>query len=301
MKTPNIVFGPYVVRQSEPQTIGQHVEDTGCSLEFATAEELPRLRIFRHMEYQEPYFTCYVIREASLPFEITTWGFQVKHFAGGPYITLSAYLAGIYKRFDRLRPIQDFLFDFRELLPVEGLWGLASEAEYPLKPWATSAGYRVAHVMPHGRRLTVEIVWLFPQDRNAEASNSYLDAAVIEFRPKHDHTLGLGKWGGHRECFVENLLFENLQNIARNNPSSFFEKAATSRMLKEFDWTPLALMTNSQARQARVEFVKKHRHLIEDPKAMAVALTRAGLYGPKTTPHQICKFLPSLISAAAPK
>jgi hypothetical protein len=63
----------------------------------------------------------------------------------------------------------------------------------------------------------------------------------------------------------------------------------------QFDWTPLALMTTPEAREARITFVRQHPELADSPEVLARALKEAGLYSTETSVHQIAKNLPNLV------
>jgi hypothetical protein len=69
-------------------------------------------------------------------------------------------------------------------------------------------------------------------------------------------------------------------------------------VLNAFKWTPLARMGNKEARQARVEFAKKHPKLLETPRQLALAMRQAGLYSETTSTGNILDHLGPIIAAA---
>ncbi len=298
MNAHDIILGPYLVEYSSARTIDRNVSETGIRLEFATPENLYCLPIFRCIAYDSQLldFDSLFLREVDLPFETPCWNFQLKSYIDGPYVAITAFLAELYKRFSRLIPIQKFLTNFFDCLPVSGSTRYSPDASlYPLIEDLSKAGYRVSNVQPYGRRIMVWLAWTFPQIRSNEQTKWYLDVCSIDFRPKPERILGSGKWISYRANRIENLLFSDLQRIAPQEPALLFQDVAKARLLSEFDWTSLALMTSQEARQARIEFIRAHPHLISDSKCLAQALKDAGLYGPDTSLHQIRKFLESLI------
>jgi hypothetical protein len=134
-----------------------------------------------------------------------------------------------------------------------------------------------------------------------ENGTSFLPVLVtggVDFRPRPNRTLDRGKWIGARKHSAEELLFSRLRSLCAGTPVDVFTEETKARMLAEFDWTPLALMTHKQARNARIEFVRANAALTMDAMQLAHALKSAKLYSEDTSLSQIRRFLPSLLKAA---
>ena len=300
MNPKEIVFGPFLRRTAEPRAIEPHIEETGWGIQYAMPEEERCLPVYRCSESGGSEFADYYIREEELPFGVDCLNMQVGNFVGGPYIAVSAFLAGLYKRFSGLRPVEELLADFYDRLPVaDTTINSKAASEYPLKANVHAAGYRVSYVFPDGRYIRVGVDWVFPQATATQSHAGHLSVGNLMFRPTPDRTLGNGRWLPKREQFVERLLCDRLARLVGNIPAKMFDEDAKCRMLDGFDWTPLAQMTNQQARLARIDFIRKHPELVNDTKALARELKDAGLYSRETSVHQIRKFLASLISAAS--
>jgi hypothetical protein len=301
MGSGDFILGPYVTSRSRPSAVDDDLESTGCVLEFSTPDEAHTLEIVRHRRYsfQRRDFASYLIREIEMPFGIDCFQFQVKDLAGGPYITLSAFLAALYDLYDRATPIRRFFTDLAEILPFEDKAVLSLEdSKYPLRPEIRTKGYRVGSVMPYGRRILVYFVWMATPSSTSD-SPFILNLGGADFRPRPDRSLGSGKWHVPRDHFIETHLFRKLCFLSNGAPAKVFTEQACSQLLADFDWSPLALMTPKQAREARLDFVRKHPELVLDHKALAKAMKSAQLYSDDTSVSQICKFLPSLLTPTA--
>jgi hypothetical protein len=295
------IFGPFVTRSEHSSSIDEHVENTGCVLEFSTSTDAHCLQILACSQYsfQQRDFQDYAIRESQLPFGIECYPSEVKQLLGGPYITLSAFLAELYKLFEGATPIQRLLQGLAEVgMPVTTcLPQLEKTASYRLRSEIEDHGYRVGSVSSYGRRILVDFVWTAStNDENTTVAG--LVTGGVDFRPRPNRTLGPGRWVDARKHSVEELLFAQLQSLSTGAPTELFTNQTKTRMLAEFNWTPLALMTNEQARHARIEFIRANSSLTKDTKHLAQAMKDAKLYSEETSLSQICKFLPSLQRAA---
>ena len=118
----------------------------------------------------------------------------------------------------------------------------------------------------------------------------------MDFRPTPDGTLGKGVWTKPWDTTVENELHQLFHSRFKYEPIAILTHEGKNRLLTEFQWTPLARMTNKEARIARTTFIREHPELKVDHRRLAEALRNAGLYAESTTIFQVMKFLPSLIS-----
>jgi hypothetical protein len=298
----NIVIGPFITRRTNSRSVDSHVENTGCILEFSTIAEGYEMEIFRCSPYsfQQNDFAAYAVREIDMPFDIDCFNFQVKELCGGPYIALTAFLAGMYDLSNGLTPIKRFFSDFAETLPFESCCcrhRCVDASRYSLQSELAEAGYRVNAVVTYGRRVDVEFGWQV-SSRTRLKKELTLSVGGAEFRPRPDRTLGSGKWFPHRRSFVESRLRAKLYSFGSGDPSELLTDAARSNILAEFNWTPLALMTQKEARQARIRFVRENAQIADDTRRLAQALKEAKLYSETTSLSQIRKFLPSLLTKA---
>lgn len=295
-----MILGPFLTRVSEPGEVIDGFQATGWQIECASPEEvmnMPIVRHFRSWRPTEPELSDYMVREADLPCDTPRWSHQQSLWCNECLVEIGPVLAALYAQTPDLRPATDVLAELRDCLPLFGhSW--REFGSWLLDREGHAAGFRILDVHPYGRRLLVEIGWLFPQDRQAEAPQAWLWVCGIEFRPKPDGTLNAGKWQLPGESHEGSLLYPSLRTMAPSDPVTILPEATQRRLLGAFEWTPLVRMTGAEARRARVEFVRSHAELIETPKDLATALKGAGLYSPDTTLHQIVKFLPSLVQEA---
>lgn len=297
MSSSDFIFGPYSSRRGEPHSLDDSVRNTGCALEFSTSAEAYNLEIFQigGVLYKDEFFGSYVVREGQIPFGIACHPYQFKdHLVAGPYVTLSAFLSELYCFYPSARSIKKFLADLGETLCLPTLNETPDRSmSAPLRSEFVAAGYSVESVSAYGRRLLVDFEWTAPAPLDRRGLT--VQAGGVDFRPRADKSLGVGKWITLRPHYVEQLIFDDLRELAKGVPLDVFSAVGHDTLLSQFDWTPLALMTAKQARIARIEFVRNHSELVSDPRALAKALKEAGLYSDDTSVSQICRFLPSLL------
>lgn len=297
-----IVFGPFLVRLTEPKPIDSSFGNTGYAIEIATEHSHWRLSIYNHIESWKNgklSFDDYFISEKDLPFEITVMRLHEKQSPVGLLLNISAVLCGIYKQLPQLQPIIDFLSEFQEVLPVN-YNVLTTKSKYAdaLIPALHQQGFGVETVLPFGRTIHVWIGLFLSANGNPEEHRNYIHAGIIEFRPTHEKKLNLGKWQAPLENTIGELLWQRFRNLAPACPKEVFTENGQELLLSEFEWTRLSLMSSEQARKARVDFVREKTLLWEKPKELAAALFEAGLYSKQTNLTQITRSLPKLIEEA---
>jgi hypothetical protein len=126
----------------------------------------------------------------------------------------------------------------------------------------------------------------------------YFCAGAMEFRPRPDRTLNNGKWLTPVPGHLIALLRDIMQKACPGTPLNLLSEEGQRIVLDAFKWTPLAMMSNKQAKQARVEFAKKHPELLESPRELALAMRKAQLYSESTSMGNILDHLGSIIAAA---
>jgi hypothetical protein len=293
------ILGPYSTRREKPISIDESIDNTGCVLEFSTSAEPYTLQIFRLTgSFPTSDFARYVVKERQIPFGIECFPFQVRDLPGGPYISLSAFLAELYTFFPDARSVKSCLADLAEslCLPSNLDDNVGAREPIMLPTLAIGGGYHVSSVFPYGRRIFVDFAWSTPQADQAHRGMT-VQAGGADFRPRPDRSLGPGKWITHRTHCIEAFLFGDLRRLAGGPPVNLFRKENQFALLDEFEWTPLTLMTAKQARNARIEFIRNHPALVPNHKELAKALKQAQLYSDDTSVSQICRFLPSMLTA----
>jgi hypothetical protein len=123
-------------------------------------------------------------------------------------------------------------------------------------------------------------------------------AGALEFRPRPDGTLDAGKWLEPVPGHLIGLLRDILLKASPGPPANSLSEEGRRIVLDSFKWTKLARMTHEEARQARVEFARKHPELLEKPKELALAMRKSQLYSEGTSPENILEHLDSIIAAA---
>jgi hypothetical protein len=295
----DFILGPYSTRQGEPNPLHESIENTGCVLEFSTSAEPHTLQIFRLTGSFPPTsdFARYVVKERQIPFGIECFAFQVKDLAGGPYVSLSAFLSELYTFYPDARSVKSCLADLADSLCLAPNLddNVGTREPIMLPALSIGGGYHVSSVFPYGRRIFVDFAWTTPQTDQAHRGVT-VQAGGADFRPRPDRSLGPGKWITHRTHCIEAFLFSELRHLAGGSPANLFGEENQSALLNHFEWTPLTLMTAKQARRARIDFIRNHSELVPNRKALAKALKEAQLYSDDTSVSQICKFLPSLLT-----
>jgi hypothetical protein len=295
---PDVPFGPFFVRNHNAEHSINGIEPLGVALELATPQSALRFPVYRNTEsgeYWQHDTTGIVMEGALAPFEIGYPPAFAVETELGIFIPVESMLVALYKQFQVYRPIMDVLSDLREMIDFPKSKRLERE---PLVAVAHDRGFVTSGIMSYGRRVFVDIDWIPPQDRSPNSRGMRVATAGIDFRPLPDGSLGRGKWCRPKDFFARALLFGELRGSIRRDPIELFTEAGQREILSHFEWTPLARMTNKEARAARVNFIRAHPELHDDLEILALELQYSGLYAESTTASQIRKSLPILISEA---
>jgi len=203
-----------------------------------------------------------------------------------------AVLAEIFREFEVHRTVADVLVDLANIVPLDSGFRCVAGC---LVETLHKEGFELSLQSSYGRSVSGIVCWTLPSER-AKSEPGGILACWIEFRPQPDGTLGRGVWKEPWQESVSSTLCRELRRRARGSPIEILTDSGKEKLLALFEWTPLARMTATQARQARLEFIRAHPELRSNTRALAEALRNANLYAESTTVHQVLKFLPSLIS-----
>lgn len=300
-----IAFGPFLTRSEQPDLQIERFTHTGYSMELVVDGEHHLTPIYRdvsHMNGQYSSFDDFYFPEPQhgWPVDFRFRGIHERHAHTGLLVAISPLLKEIFHALKPAIKLEDFLREFRSLIPVS----TNREPGRIYKPnrvvnltdELASQGYTVADIISYGTRLTVDIAWSFADDYPGWQN---IAAAHMDFRPRCGK-LNDGKWSRHgwRER-IEDHFYNRFEAIQPNKPIECFRSEEDiENLLTHFDWTPTTRHSEQEIRQMRVEFVNKSRQLWETPKELAAALQRAELYSRSTSLHQIVKFLSSLMEEA---
>jgi hypothetical protein len=163
-------------------------------------------------------------------------------------------------------------------------------------PEVRRAGFEVVGFFPYGTGLSVYFAWIAPQDRQVAEGHRHVYAAAIEFRPGPGRTLGKGKWSLPSETSVSYLMALQLRSLLKGDPQQWLSPEGVKVSLGQFKFTKVSLLTRQELKEARLEFIRQHPELHENPRELARALRSAELYSKTTELCAIVKRLPGLFA-----
>lgn len=173
--------------------------------------------------------------------------------------------------------------------------------EIELVPAAAETGHFVSYVNSHERELSVHFSrWIGSEAVNKEErAHVLVDQAI--FRPTPQRRLNKAKRHPWEHFNLSHALWEDFNRIGFDSAASIFTPKGEQQLLRFFAWTKLALMTNREARAARVALLQKEHTRSDDIGAIAASLKTAELYSSNTSLSQIKKYLPGLLTEAFPQ
>ena len=297
-----IAFGPFLTRSENPDIHIEGFSHTGYSMELVVDGEHHLLPIYREASYMNGLYASFKDfyfpePEIGWPVEFTYRGLHEKCTSSRKLVSISPFLMEVFRTLKPGMRLEDFLRDFRALIPISANhdpgWLYEPTCVVELTEALTSEGFTVAGIMSYGTSLKVDIAWCFRDDYQGWQR---IDAGRMEFRPRSGR-LNDGKWNRliWREC-IEDHFDSHFEAIAPKKPIECFRtENDIQNLLSHFEWTPTTRNSEQEIREMRVELVKSARHLWESPKDLAALLKKEGLYSQSTSLHQIMKFLPSLM------
>jgi len=294
-----ISFGPFLTRCSGKSPALPNVENTGYVLEFSSASQGARIPIYRRHDGGECDFSDYLFREQDAPFSMPYRPYNSVRTETGLFVGLDSLIVALYRDRQVARPLVGFLSEFRDSLPLEKTPLLPiAKPRAAFKPALTELGFYLMDLFSYGRRVSASAGWYCPQDRKNIETAPCFCAGALEFRPRPDGTLDAGKWLEPVPGHLISLLRDILRKASPGAPLNLLSEEGKRIVLDAFKWTPLARMSNQEARKARIEFAKQHPELLEKPKELALAMQRAQLYSEITSLRNILDHLDSIILAA---
>lgn len=295
-----VSIGPHLIKNGMSGLVAPGFEHTGYSIELAGDEFSLNVSVYRSIFHHQPdhiHFRDFYVSADEITFRLLpTAKIQQQSTAAGELVSLEALLCSLYIRHGIQRPITSFLAEVRKDLPVNHCYyPRIKDGSKMVTLFLAELGFEVTRFASYGRTLAVQFGWVFPQDRqNREAKlNEY--AGTIDFKPRPDRTLGKGKWNYPRESSLAYLFTDMLESGGKKG---LLSKIGIKAAIEHFKWTRVSLLTNQEAKQARIDFVREHPELHHNYHALAKALKAAELYSGTAEIYAIKKQVPKMIEAA---
>ena len=294
-----ISFGPYVSRAEEARPFGPELERTGCRLEFASEQIHVALPIYRRIDPSMPaatHFWDFLIHESDFPFQPARRPFDS---IDNGFIPMDGVISTLYRGWGVSLPLTDLLADFHSLMPffefdrdrIAGGTGFVDSR-------LASEGIGVGGLFCYGRTITVHLAWMPKSSCLDHEQSAGIHAAGLVLRPRPDRTLACPRWLEPHETTLAFLFTARFRKMYSGNEVKVLSEAGRQFVLDRFKWTKLALMTNREARLARVEFARNHLELLDRPRDLVAALKAAGLYAEATPASKILRNISPIMEAA---
>ena len=298
-----VSIGPHLMKNGMKGLVAPDIEHIGYSIELASDEFTLNACIYRRIYDWQPdkiQLADLCVCVDQIPFSLTPASkTQEKDSPIGQVVSLDAALCSLYVKHEVKRPITSLLTEFRDHLPINHCYYPRIEnGSEMMKPVLADAGFEVIKFNPYGRTLSIQFGWVYPQDRQNLNAKLNVYAGTIEYKPKPDRTLGKGQWLFPIEATVSYLFADILESKGQKGVLS---EAGIKAALDNFKWTRVSLLTNQEAKQARINFVREHPKLHNDHQALAKELKKAELYSDTAEIYAIKKQVPRLIREAAGK
>ena len=290
------------VRSDWGESLPPKLEHTGWRMELSGDLFHAGLEIYRKLEpwnKASARLQDYLVRADGLPWSVNYLPSDELKTEAGTFLRLDCALASLYRKHDVIRPLTSFLVELRDCLPLqEEVRHRHNDGAGLVAPEVREAGFQVGSFFVYGTSLTVNFVWVCPQDRSQRDAQWCLHAASIEFRPTPDRKLGKGKWVLPMETTVMHLLGKQLRSLLRGSSERWLSAKGVEAALSEFKYTKATFLTREQLVTARIEFVRQHPELHDRPRELARALLKEGYWSDTTQLSMITKQVPGLIGLA---
>jgi hypothetical protein len=290
------------VRSDMGESLPPVIEHTSWRLELSGDQFHAGLELYRKVEpWNEGAASLhdFLVRANALPWGVSYPPSDELKTAAGTFLSLDCALTSLYREHDVIRPLTALLAEFRDCLTLQEDDHLRRKDGAGLvAPKVCEAGFQVGSFFVYGAGLTVNFVWVYPQDRDRPDCPLCIHAASIEFRPTPARTLGRGKWLMPMGTTVMYLLGKQLRSLLRGSPERCLSAKGVEAALSEFKWTKATMLTREQLVAARMEFVRQHPESHDQPRELARVLLKAGYWSDTTQLCVITKQVPGLIASA---
>lgn len=293
-----ISFGPFLTRKGNPESLPSVISYTGFVLEFASDGCSGAVPVYRaegrgggigDLMFMEKDAICGVKL-----FEVPL---SAPH-PGKPH-SLENLITALYLKHRPATSLTDLLNDLRAKFEFKvGNHKRRADFNGLLRKDIENAGFELIDFWQYGRALTARIGWVFEQDRKNPASSLCLYAGGFECRPTPDRTLGKGKWMMPMEVVTSHLFTKELKRICRGNPVNILTDEGKKVALETFEWKKVSLLTPKELKQERLECIRQHRELHQNPRELAKLMKAEGLYSDTVEIYAIVKQLVTLIGEA---
>jgi hypothetical protein len=292
-----ISFGPYILPKGKPAQVSDIFSYTGFVLEFASEERSGTVSLYRIKDGMGA-LSDFFVQEKDVFCTIRLFGIPMSDPVLGKLHPLESLITALYLNHKPATSLEQFLTDMRERIPLRpGYKKRKPEFKGLLRKDLEEAGFEVIGFWQYGRVYTVSLGWVFPQDRNNPQSSLCLYASGFECKPGADRTLGKGKWMMPMDVIVGFLFSKMLKKMCHGNPTELLNDEGKEVALANFKWTQVSLLTHKELKQARIEFVRLHPDMHQNPRELAIAMIEAGLYSTVAQVYVIAKKIPGLIEA----
>jgi hypothetical protein len=212
--------------------------------------------------------------------------------------SLESLITALYLGHHPATLLTDFLNDLRGKIELQPGDYNKRRADFKglLRMDIGDAGFELIDLWQYGRTLTVRFGWVFEQDRNNHRSRLFLYAGGFECTPTPDRTLGKGKWAKPMETIVGCLFTKELKRLCPGNPVEILTEEGKEVALETFKWTKVSLLTPKELKKQRLEFVRRHRDLHQNPRELAKLMKAEGLYSDTVEIYAIVKQLGKMMS-----
>jgi hypothetical protein len=292
-----VSIGPHLMKNGMNGLVAPDIEHTGYSIELSSDEFTLNACLYRrifHWQRDKIQLGDLCVCVDQIPFSLTPISkTQQKDSPIGKIVSLDAALCSLYIKHEVKRPITSLLAEFRDHLPTNHCYYPRIEnGSKMMNPVLADAGFEVIHFFPYGRTLSVLFGWVYPQDRQNLNAKINVYAGTIVYKPRPDRTLGKGQWLFPAEATVSYLFTDMLESKGQKEVLS---EPGIKVAVENFKWTRVSLLSNQEAKQARIDFVRAHPELHNNHHALARALKEAELYSDTAQIYAIKKQVPRLI------
>lgn len=288
-----------LVRVSQSIAIDDDFVDTGYSIVGTTQEGEFEIALLKGSLIIQSSWPNFYVSMDVLPIDIKYAEHQLVYSRVGELVELTALLYAINSVSSENANIHDFLFRMLNEFKIKCFDSCnVDPLSIALIPELVELGFGVDCVISTERIMHVYLAKWDSHDMIEKNISLRIGVVKMEFKPTPTKKLNCGKWHEPRDYSVCSILLEVLKSYGINDPADCFIQSGKKELLTHFKWSKLAMMTNKEARSARIGFIQDNLYLASDIKSLAEALKNAELYSPNTSMSQIRKFLPGLLDEA---